>query len=241
MANPKLCSIPDCGKPHLARGYCKSHYVRLCKYNDPLGGHFFKGAVSFSPCAVEGCDRNAFSGAGGKRGWCGTHYQMWRKHGDPLGGGTANGEPLKFLTDVVLTYDGDDCLTWPYARNTQGYGNITLGGRTRKVSRVVCETVYGPPPTKTHHAAHSCGRGHLGCVTKGHLSWKTPAGNMADKAMHGTGRGELLTQSKLTEENVRYIRSRRGIETQASLAARFNVSQSRISSVQNRIDWAWLD
>ena len=29
MANPRLCSVGDCGKPLQARGYCSSHYGRL--------------------------------------------------------------------------------------------------------------------------------------------------------------------------------------------------------------------
>lgn len=38
MANSRLCSIPDCGKPSYRRGYCISHYWRLRKHGDPLGG-----------------------------------------------------------------------------------------------------------------------------------------------------------------------------------------------------------
>lgn len=32
---PRLCSIPDCGKPFEARGYCPMHYQRWRKYGDP--------------------------------------------------------------------------------------------------------------------------------------------------------------------------------------------------------------
>lgn len=38
MANSRLCSIPHCGKPHKARGFCVPHYNRLCTHGDPLGG-----------------------------------------------------------------------------------------------------------------------------------------------------------------------------------------------------------
>ncbi len=31
MATQRICSIPDCGKKHLAHGYCSSHYQRLYK------------------------------------------------------------------------------------------------------------------------------------------------------------------------------------------------------------------
>lgn len=38
MANTRLCSIPDCGKPVYikSRGWCKAHYSRWQKYGDPL-------------------------------------------------------------------------------------------------------------------------------------------------------------------------------------------------------------
>jgi hypothetical protein len=38
MAEPKICSIPDCGKKHFGRGFCQAHYQRLRKHGDPLGG-----------------------------------------------------------------------------------------------------------------------------------------------------------------------------------------------------------
>ena len=38
MAKGKVCSIPNCGKPHLARGWCNAHYLRFKRHNDPLSG-----------------------------------------------------------------------------------------------------------------------------------------------------------------------------------------------------------
>ncbi len=34
----RTCSIPDCGRPVRARGYCRSHYMRWWHYHDPLVG-----------------------------------------------------------------------------------------------------------------------------------------------------------------------------------------------------------
>ena len=33
----RLCSIPDCGRPHKSRGYCNQHYLRYQRYGNPLG------------------------------------------------------------------------------------------------------------------------------------------------------------------------------------------------------------
>lgn len=32
----RLCEIPNCGRPHLAKGYCRQHYDTFGKYGDPL-------------------------------------------------------------------------------------------------------------------------------------------------------------------------------------------------------------
>ena len=38
MAPSRICSIPDCGKPHVARGWCGAHYNRWHRHGDVLGG-----------------------------------------------------------------------------------------------------------------------------------------------------------------------------------------------------------
>lgn len=38
MATSRLCSIPDCGKPHYARSWCQNHWDRWWKHGDPLAG-----------------------------------------------------------------------------------------------------------------------------------------------------------------------------------------------------------
>lgn len=38
MGNTSTCSIEDCGKAPLARGWCRAHYKRWANHGDPLGG-----------------------------------------------------------------------------------------------------------------------------------------------------------------------------------------------------------
>lgn len=195
MARSRLCSIPDCGKKHLARGLC------------------------------------------------GAHYQRWRTHGAPLGGRpTMNGDPMRYFHNTVIGYEGDECLPWPYAKNSHGYGHVCVDGRWLRVSRMVCEMFNGPPPSPLHDAAHSCGNGHMACVTKGHLSWKTRAGNAADRTTHGTEvRGVDTPSAKLTEDDVRRIRALRGKMFQRDIAKLFGVTQGNVGYIQRRATWAWLD
>lgn len=177
------------------------------------------------------------------KGWCEKHYRRWRKHGGPLAGGTSpRGEARRFFEEIVLAYEGDECLPWPYAKDAAGYGKIRFDGRLHTVSRLVCERVNGPPPTPEHEAAHSCGKGHEACCTKRHLSWKTHLANIADTIAHGTrARGDRQGSSKLTEVDVIQIRALAGTMPQRKLAERFGINQVQVSRIHRRTTWAWLD
>jgi len=184
-------------------------------------------------CSIPDCGKRVEA-----RGWCVAHYNRWFRHGDPLGGGISKGEALRYYREVVLTYDGTDCLTWPYDCSTSGYGRLHYNGKQKNVSRLVCEESEGPPPTDHHEAAHSCGNGHLGCVAKRHLSWKTSAGNSSDRVKHGTsGAGEKNAGAKLTEMDVAEIRRLLGTMKQQDIADRFGVSAALISKIKHKELW----
>lgn len=147
-------------------------------------------------------------------------------------------EAQRFYREVVLAYDGDDCLPWPFALSDKGYGNIRHKGKHRIVSRLVCEEVNGPPPSPQHQAAHSCGNGHLACVTKGHLSWKTQKENSEDAVAHGTSAaGERHYSAKLRRADVEDIRSREATERRVDLAKAFGVTPGAIWQIINRRTW----
>lgn len=187
-------------------------------------------------CSIETCDNHHYA-----RGYCNAHYKRLRKSGDPLGGGTLRGKPLRWIDEVAVPYNSEDCLIWPYSKTRKGYGMVNNCGKMVRVHRYVCELVRGAPPTPEHEAAHSCGKGHEGCVAPGHLSWKTPKENQADRLEHGThNRGERCGSAKLTEDAVRTILSLKGVETQVSLAERFGVAPSTIRSIHTGRNWAWL-
>lgn len=198
-------------------------------------------AANFISCSVDSCKRNAHRSAHGAKGFCSMHYQRQRTHGDPLAGGTPRGDPMHFVREVALAHEGKDCLTWPYSKDNNGYGKVVIDGNRVLVHRHICEIVHGEPPTPTHKAAHSCGKGHLGCINPRHLSWKTDAENEADKLAHGTrSLGERNGQSKLTEEQAREILRLNGIYPRQKIADEFGVSRSAVRLIHQRINWAWL-
>jgi hypothetical protein len=188
-------------------------------------------------CSVEGCDKPHLA-----RGFCNDHYRRFRRHGDPEGGGTAQGALRRWIDEVALHYTGDDCLIWPFGRDKDGYAQGRHPGlRTGRAYRAVCELAHGAPPTSGHEAAHSCGRGHEGCVAPAHLSWKTHAENEADKKAHGTLIvGSDHANSRLTEDDVREVRRLFGTMTHEAIAERFGVARATISLISSGATWAWL-
>ena len=188
--------------------------------------------ASCSICSIPDCGKAAI-----KRGWCQAHYRRWQRHGDPLAGRTPDGAAVRFLQHA-LSFDGDECLQWPYAR-VYGYGRINLQGRSQIVSRVICEEVHGAAPSPRHEAAHSCGNGRLGCVNPKHISWKTPEQNAADKLLHGThNRGARHPLAKLTEHDARQIFN--DARDYPAIAAAYGISIATVYDIKSRRSWACL-
>lgn len=187
-------------------------------------------------CSIEGCGKRQAA-----RGWCSAHYACWRERGDPNRISTPHGAPKRFLYEVVLRYDGDECVTWPYTHDGKGYGQIWYEGRMQTVSRIVCEIVQGAPPTPQHQAAHICGRGTMGCVTPAHLRWATRIENSADKLRHGTvNRGARNGAARLSEADVHEIRALKGRMSLTEIGAKFDIHPGHIKTIQRGRKWGWL-
>src|SRR6266404_618895 len=148
----------------------------------------------------------------------------------------ANGAPESFLR-AHAAYGGDDCLIWPFGKSSDGYGIARIGGVRKQASRWMCVLAHGEPPSPDHDAAHSCGRGHLGCVNPRHLRWATRVENVDDCEIHGTmSRGERHGCARLSDRDVIAIRA--DARPQRAIAADYGVSQSAVSRARNRKLWA---
>lgn len=143
-------------------------------------------------CSIDGCQKPAY-----RTGWCVKHWGRAKKTGDPLRTpkGVGSGEPAEWIMKHV-NYSGGDCLLWPFskAKTTGRPLAVWFEGKKGNPARIMCSQVNGTPPSETHQAAHSCGKGHLACVHPLHLSWKTSKENHADKIIH---------QTKFQEANAR--------------------------------------
>lgn len=190
-----------------------------------------------TPCSIEGCSNPKLA-----RGYCGKHYYRWRVHGDAnFCDWTLDGEPMAWL-EAHIGHVGPDCLTWPFATQ-KGYGVVRVDGKNLPATRIMCERANGPPPSPSYDSAHSCGKGHLGCIHPGHLLWKTHAANLADKVEHGTdNRGEKQWNAKLSATDVLLIRKELAAGASCKvLGDRFRVTDGCISRISKRQTWAWLE
>ena len=71
----RTCSVPECDRPHLARGYCSPHWQRWKKTGDPGPAQVRQQDAR---CSVNGCARPHYG-----HGYCNPHWRRWRRSGDP--------------------------------------------------------------------------------------------------------------------------------------------------------------
>lgn len=218
----RLCSIEGCNSSVLAKGLCRRHY---------------RNRPEASRCSVRGCDKSANS-----RGMCSAHANRLKRHGDPTAGRHPYGEIDAFFHQILCS-ETDDCILWPYARSSRGYAVwAPRVGLSQYVHREVCKAAHGLPGTPSLHAAHSCGRGHEGCVNPRHLRWATAKENSADRILHGTHIvGEAVNTARLTASDVMELREKfKNGDTSAVLAKRFGISQQHAHDVAVGRKWKHL-
>lgn len=234
MDNSNLCAIDSCGKIIFAKGYCSGHYARMWRHGDPLAGNRSRSIDRI--CEVDGCTNRLHA-----KGLCTKHYLRKKKHG-VIDDESCRNAPGERWIKSHAQYNGDDCLEWPFSVGDSGRGVVMWSGVRIAAPRAMCIAAHGYPQNKSHQAAHSCGNGHLGCMNPNHLRWATHAENVEDRAAHGRDRkGEEINTAKLTESDVRDIRSRSKNESCAQIAKEFGVTKSTIVKARNGRTWAWLD
>lgn len=146
---------------------------------------------------------------------------------------------MEWLSEQWALCSPDACLIWtgasagPRWREGKGYPQMTVEGKHLRPHVLACEHRNGSRP-KGMSAAHECGVSM--CVNPYHLSWKTTKKNHADKLRHGTLiRGEASPDAKLTEADVRVIRS--STESQTELARQFGVHHVTIHDIVRCRTW----
>ena len=224
------CCVAGCFKPHHANGYCALHAGRVARHGNAGSLERSRQPNKGKLCKIVDCNSQSKT-----MGYCSKHYQRVQKHGDP-NLETNKGKLLPFL-EASLSYDGDDCLRWPFSL-ANGRGQAFVDGERHGAARAMCIMAHGEPPTPEHQSAHSCGKGHEGCVNPKHLRWATATENAADKVSHGTLLfGEASPNAKLTEKDVLFVHEMKCRLMQKEIAAILGVSRSTIGDIISGRTW----
>ena len=142
--------------------------------------------------------------------------------------------------DEALRSNTDDCIIWPFYRTKAGYAMIARPKLTTASRYILMQTVGEPP--EDFQAAHSCGKGHLGCVNPKHLRWASRQDNMDDKKIHGTlPIGSKNGRAIMTNESVVSLRLDRSLGWKVrDLAAKYGISRAAVGRIILGKAWAHL-
>ena len=132
---------------------------------------------------------------------------------------------------------GSGCWEWTAHKNSQGYGMFNYFGEIWLAHRVSAKI--NGMDVEDVCVLHHCD--NPSCVNPKHLWLGTRGDNNKDRHKKGRSRGgrnigEANPMSKLTAEEVRWIRQLGG--SQYKIAKCFGITQSTVSRLKSRGSWA---
>ncbi len=136
------------------------------------------------------------------------------------------------------------CWLWGgYCCKISGYGYFgkNTSGDTRKSAHRTSYELYKGPIVDKKYVCHSCD--NRACVNPDHLFLGTQKENIVDCVSKGrNAKGEKQGSSKLTRDDVLYIRKSRTEDTHSviELALKYGVRRSHIYRIINKHEWRWL-
>lgn len=138
----------------------------------------------------------------------------------------------------------DECIFWPFAKSSSGYGNITFEKKTDSPHRVAYYLTHNRWPMP--YARHTCD--NRLCCNPSHIVEGTARENVADmysRNRQPSQKGESNNYAKLTNVIIKKIRSeyvpRDPQFGQHAMARRYGIDQGRISSILARKIWKHVE
>jgi hypothetical protein len=189
-------------------------------------------------CSISDCTKRHYA-----KGLCEKHYDRRRRHGDPLKCAykrAGTGEARKLFEESTIL-ETNECVVWKYGTNPDGYGYLRINNKHRFTHVLALERRLGIAPTGKPIVLHSCD--NPPCFNYRHLRYGTHLENVQDRVSRGRSpRGENHCESKLTEQQVREIRSmvKEKKYSQSSIGKQFGVTQSLVWCIGSGKRWGWL-
>lgn len=126
------------------------------------------------------------------------------------------------------------CMIWQGNKVGPGYGKIKKNGNEFMTHRIICEVTYGPIPPGCY-AMHKCDT--PSCCNPLHIKPGTPTDNALDSFAKGR-RKYTGSSAKLTERQVREIRTLLSTQTRTAIANKYKVNPSTITMIKQGKTWA---
>ena len=143
-------------------------------------------------------------------------------------------EEMRKLHDSIPE-DENGCKIWTKNINSKGYGKISFENKTCEAHRVIYRAFHGDIE-KGKVIRHLCNV--PACVSIHHLAMGTQKDNAQDAVKAGSYKtGVNHHSSKLTEEQVRYIRKHEMDIGNPTLGRKYGTSHKSIERIKKRITW----
>ena len=253
----KICTVKGCESicTSNSSGVCSLHYHRMkrngtyellpkkeyprpCQYcESPI-----ESGITCSRCAnarrIENADECAVDGCG-KPGLCKNpigkvckaHDKRFKRHGSFGGGRVSNGVPVKWLEDNIKTCNENECLLWPFGKDSNGYGSMVGRSNEYGINRSHRLALVLATGEVGEVARHKCR--NRSCCNPHHLEWGTYKENSHDRFRDETN------GVKLTKSDVIAILS--SDDSGPILAERFGVCVATISKIRLRKTWKHVE
>lgn len=129
------------------------------------------------------------------------------------------------------------CWEWNLHRSN-GYGKCRVNGKSLRVHRYSWELEHGPIPTGKY-ALHKCN--NRACANPQHLYIGDHADNMRDLSRSGALLGERHNRARLTEKDVRWMRSDAAkLYNNKEIAKMLGVNRATVSYARRGHSWGHI-
>ena len=131
--------------------------------------------------------------------------------------------------------NNNGCVECIQSLDKNSYPRITINRKQCMLTHLIWEAYHKHPVPKGIFVLHNCD--NPACINPAHLKLGTQADNIRDRVERGRSAiGEKNGRSKLTEDNVRYIKRHPEISGM-QLAKKFGVHKKVIYKIRNGVNW----